>query len=323
MTQPRPGSIRFVATCALLLATFCFVACQQSQSPQTTEMKASSAAAPAEKVSIVFEGPWAFAQDPQDPNKIVFIAPKTKSHHDLYASASNDATLPAGNYELSVPVSGAPGTPTFAADFAEADISAADLQHILDTKSERYVVRLPKPEAFLAAGRFRSRVGPKYPPDAEKDYVTEVALRYSVSSFNGFSLAGTPHSGTFNPKLMQIEAGTAKFSITPVEAFNPTETCHVHARQAFRDLTQLVKVTLYIDFPDSPDKCRGNDPQKSKAAAKFGSPFSVADLLALMEDSDLKVRKAGLLPEIGSTYMLFTRNPLVCTGAIIKLKTTS
>jgi hypothetical protein len=34
-------------------------------------------------VLVTFEGPWAFAPDPNDPNHVFAFAPKTKSHHDL------------------------------------------------------------------------------------------------------------------------------------------------------------------------------------------------------------------------------------------------
>ena len=38
----------------------------------------------AQKVVLVtFEGPWAFAPDPNDANHVFAFAPKTKSHHDL------------------------------------------------------------------------------------------------------------------------------------------------------------------------------------------------------------------------------------------------
>src|ERR1700694_1094561 len=59
-------------------------------------------------VFVNFEGPWAFARDPNDANSVFAFAPKTKTHHDLVvqssASKSSDSkTLAAGIYELALP----------------------------------------------------------------------------------------------------------------------------------------------------------------------------------------------------------------------------
>ncbi len=318
MKNSRPGSIRFAATCTLFFGMLCLVACQQSQAPQTEATKTP----PAEKVSIVFEGPWAIAPDPENAGKVLLIAPKTKSHHDLYVAASNNATLTAGVYELSIPVSSTPGTPTPAADLAQANTTADNVKSALGAKSGRYAIRLPKPEAYLAATRYRSRVGPTYPPDAstEKEYVSAVSLRYSVSSLSGFSLSGTPDSGSFNPKQLQVEAGVIDFVIDPAAAYDPKEKCHVHSREAFRDLTRLVKVTLYIDFPDSPASCHDTDPQKSKTAQNFAPP-TVEELRDLLAGNPEQAQRASFVPDIRPVFFLFGLRPPVCTGAIILLGT--
>lgn len=318
MTKSTPLPIRFLSASMLVFATMLLVSCQQSQ-PAGSAIAATPPPAPADKVFVVFEGPWAVATDPKDAGKILLIAPKTKSHHDLYVTASNNATLGAGIYDLSIPVSGTPGTTSMATDVAQAKTNAADLQHVLDSKSQRYVIRLPKPEAYLAAARFTSRVGPSYPPDpsTEKNYLTELSLRYSVSSFNGFSLSGTPDTGSFNPKLLQVEAGSVSFILNPVESFKPTEKCHVHSREAFRDLTRLLHVTLFIDFPDSPPSCRDTDPQKSKAAENL-QPSPSEQFRAFFEINPAEVQYASMLPEFPGPY-LFGHIPLICSGAVIFL----
>src|SRR3974390_2363169 len=208
MTNSTPLPFRVVMV-SIVLLTLLMVACQQSQptSPATSASSVPQAAqvAAAEKVFVVFEGPWALAPDPKDASKILAIAPKTKSHRDLYVAASKRVSLAAGVFDLSVPVSGGTGAPSIDPDILQAKTTAADLQRVLDSKSVRYVIRLPKPEAYLAATKFRSRTGPAYPAAAsEKEYVSAVSLRYSVSALNGFSLSGAPDSGSFNPQLLEI-----------------------------------------------------------------------------------------------------------------------
>ncbi len=265
MQTERSFTTSRVALATAVLATLFLIACQQSQPPvpAATESKAAST----EKVFIVFEGPWAIVDDPKDANSVLALAPKTKLHRDLYVAASNVSTLAAGTYDLSVPAHGAATSGALDPGFAQAKIDAKSLQHALDDKSGRYVIHLPKPEAYVAARRFRSRVGSSYPPDAstEQNYATSVSFRYSVSTLNGFSLAGTPDVGTFNPLLLQLDTPTINFTIEPAQLDDPKDMCNTHSREAFRDTAQFLSLTLFVDFPNDANNCHDRDPQKARA----------------------------------------------------------
>src|SRR6202171_3693405 len=179
MRNPRHSRSSLIALASAVLATFFLIACQQSQQPGAPAAT-QSAAATTEKVFVVFEGPWAIVADPKDANSVLVLAPKTKLHRDLYVAASNESMLAAGTYDLSVPAHGAATSAALDPSFAQAKIDAKSLQRALDDKSGRYVVRLPKPEAYVAAKRSRSRVGANYPPDAatEQNYAASVSFRY-------------------------------------------------------------------------------------------------------------------------------------------------
>ncbi len=288
-----------IAIASVFLAALVLVVCEQSKPAAPAPAAAASSAAASEKVFVVFDGPWAFATDPKDPNTVLAIAPKTKSHRDLQVSASNKATLAAGTYDLSVPAHSTLTAGTPDPTFAQAQIDAKSLDHALGAKSERYVIRLPKPEAYAAAIRYRSRVGASYPPDpsTEKDYVTSASLRYGVSSLAGFSLAGTPDSGTFNPLLLQVDTPTITFLIDPAIGDLPLDNCSTHSREAFRDLTKLLNITLYVDFPESASGCRDKDPQKSRATKAEAAAPPLERLAALLEGrlTDTPVASAGLI----------------------------
>jgi len=272
-----------VALASAVLAVSFLSACQRSQQPPTPAATQSTVAS-TEKVFVVFEGPWAFVDDPKDANSVLALAPKTKLHRDLYVSASNASEVGAGTYDLSVPAHGPAFSGVLDPSFAQAKIDAKSLQHALDDKSGRYVIRLPKPEAYVAAKRVRSRFGPSYPPDAstEQPYATFVSFRYNVSSLNGFSLAGTPDSGTFNPLLFQLETPTIRFAIEPAQFDDPKDMCHVHSREAFRDTTKFLGLKLYVDFPDYTDACHKSDPQnlRSKAEADWETPLDRLAMIA-------------------------------------------
>ena len=275
-----------IALASAVLVTLLLIACQQSQPPAPAA--AESKAASTEKVFVVFEGPWAIVDDPKDPSSALALAPKTKLHRDLYVAASNDSVLAAGTYDLSVPAHGAAFSGALDPSFAQAKIDAKSLQHALDDKSGRYVIRLPKPEAYVAARRFRSRVGAKYVPEAttEQNYATEVSFRYTVSTLNGFSLAGAPDTGTFNPLLLQLDIPTIRFAIEPAQMDDLKDMCNAHSREAFRDTVKFLGLTLFVDFPNDPADCHKNDPQIARSTkAEAGQGPSLDRNAALSLDA--------------------------------------
>ena len=252
------------AVVSSVLAMLFLVACQQSQTPAPAPAStmAEPKAASTEKVLVVFDGPWAIVPDPKDANSILAVAPKTKSHRPLAVAPANVALEP-GVYDLAVPAHGAAAALNLDATFLRAAVDPKNVQHALDNRLERYAIRLPKPEAYVAGSRHRSRVGTAYPPDAstEQNYVTSVSLRYTVTTLTGFTLAGTKDAGgAFNPLLLQLDTPVVRFVIDPAQDFS-ADGCDTHSRQAFADLVRLLGLTLYVDFPDNPGDCRKKDPQ--------------------------------------------------------------
>lgn len=269
-----------VTLASTLVAMLFLVACNQSQpttaqaAPQAKATTSAASTAASTNVYVVFEGPWVIAPDPKDANSVLLLAPKTKSHRDLYVTASNHSTLAAGTYDLSLPGRTGTGAGTYDPTFLRAKLDPKNVQHALDSKSVRYAIRLPKPDAYLPAHRHRSRADSKYPPDASTDmeYATAASLRYSVSSLSGFSLSGAPDTGTFNPLALQVDTPVVRFVIDPTEG---DDVCNTHSRQAFHDTVQLVGLTLYVDFAENPSECHDKDPQVargSKAHASLASP---------------------------------------------------
>jgi hypothetical protein len=223
-----------------------------------------------QKVLVTFEGPWAFARDPNDANSVFAFAPKTNSHRDLVVQSSSESksskgeTLGAGIYELSLPAIPSP-VPNIDPNVLQAKIDAQGVQHALNARSERYAIRLPRPEAYVASSNERSRAGSAYPPAAstEKDYVTIVSLRYSVDKLSEFSLAGKPDDDSrFN--RLPMESPVISFVIQPLPG-QMMDECSMHVREAFRDLAKLVNLKMFLDFPNDPSACREHDPQKPPA----------------------------------------------------------
>jgi hypothetical protein len=285
MKNSGPGPRKLIVLASVFLGTMYFVACDQSK-PTPASPAARSQLSGEQAAFVVFEGPWAFAPDPNDANSVVAIAPKSNGHRDLYVKSSNQSSLYAGAYILSLPAHSGGAAATADPNIAQSTISARNLQHALDSKSARYAVRLPKPEEYLVVARSKSRIGATYPPDVstEKDYADAVSLRYNVSTLSGFSLSGTPDTGSFNPLLLQVDTPMIRFVIEASQDDDPLDKCDTHSRASFHDLTTLLGLTLYVDFPDNPDTCHGSDPQNNRPAkAESGVPSSRQRLAALLE----------------------------------------
>jgi hypothetical protein len=326
MQTERPFNRLLVALTSALLALLFLNACQQTQqpAPPTAESKVPAT----EKVFIEFRGPWAFVPDPKDAKILLAIAPKIKAHRDLFVQASNESTLAAGVYELSIPASAGGGAATPHPDIAKVDIDAQNLQRALDNKTARYVIRLPKPDEYVVAGRHRFRLGAAYPPDAstEKDYATAVSLRYNVSSLNGFSLAGTPDGGTFNPLLLEVETPMIRFVIIPAQFDDPSDKCNLHSRESFHALTTLLGLNLYVDIPTDPADCHGKDPQSHRAANTDGGPTRLERLGALLTENLAEVQGANamtfggaIVDHLPAALLLFGMPNIDCVKPILFL----
>jgi hypothetical protein len=280
-----------IGAAAALLAIIFLIACQQAQQPTSTTTPPAETKPATSDVFVVFEGPWAIVPDPKDNNNVLAIAPKTKSHRDLGVVPAN-TTLAAGVYDLSLPYKSSGAAPTFDKDILRADVQSQSAQRAVETRGDRYVIRLPKPIAYVAETRYPSRVGDKYPPDptTEHDYATAVALRYDITSKTGFSLAGTPDVGAaFKPVLFEVNTESIRFTIDPVEM--SSDECNTHSRSAFHELTRLLGVTLYVDFPGSPEGCHKKDPQLGSKTALLGVPFEGT---ANSYDMDARPQMAGM-----------------------------
>jgi hypothetical protein len=268
MSNPLHGLLR--TSSLVLLAGFFVIALVIAYRDGA---KRAELARKTQKVLVTFEGPWAFARDPNDANSVFAFAPKTSSHRDLVVQVSREQdesmagkgeTLGAGIYELLLPAIPS-SAPNIDPNVLQAKIDAQGVQHALSAKSERYAIRLPRPEAYVASSNERSRAGSAYPPAAstEKDYVTIVSLRYSVDKLSGVSLAGKPDDDSpFN--RLPVESRVISFVIQPLPG-QMMDECSMHVREAFRDLAKLVNLKMFVDFPNDPSACREHDPQKPPA----------------------------------------------------------
>ncbi len=300
--------ISMTGSASVLLVTLIISACN-STSPKQPD-------ATRHEVFVIFDGPWAFAADPKDVNSVIAIAPKTKGHRDLFVQ-SHEKILTAGVYDLRLPPRVGEPTGTVDPNILQTKIDPLTVQRALDDKAGRYAIRLPKPEAYVEAEHFRSRAGSSYPPDAatEKDYVTSVSLRYNVATLSGFSLAGVPDSGSFSPLPLPIETPTINFDIDPDQVDDLSDLCSTHSRESFHDLTKLLNLNLFVDFPNDPDRCHDSDPQNYRVKTGtgrlpmvFGKPREV---------KEANIPPSNIVPSWIASILAFTAHVGNCKAPII------
>lgn len=281
---------------AAILAVTIMAGCNQTQAPQPT---ATAPPKPSEKLFAIFEGPWGFAPDPSDPNSVLAMAPWTNYHHKLFVKASYNKELEAGVYDLSLPARTAPPAGTVDPDILRAKIDANDVKRVLADKFHRYVIRLPKPEAYIPEDRYPSSVGPNPHPLANgvqaKPWATGVSLQYTVGSLNTSQLAGTPDTGTFPTFPLQVDTPDISFILHP-QHYDQNDKCYPHEKHAFHDLTSLLGITLYIDYSDSPAGCPDDGTQKHPAKAQMVLPSLQQRMAAFTDANTGNVRKAGVFP---------------------------
>src|SRR5258705_11254653 len=149
------------------------------------------------------------------------------------------------------------------------------------------------------------------------DYATEASLRYTVSSLSGFSLSGTPDTGTFNPLLLRVDTPTIRFAINPTQS---DDSCNTHSRQAFHDLVQLVGLTLYVDFADNPSDCHSKDPQVPAGSKHASLASPVKRIAALLAGNLADVQTADAISgDVPSTYLKFVGGSSVVRGIAQRL----
>src|SRR5271169_4873055 len=83
-----------------------------------------------QKVFLVFEGPWAFAPDPDNVNKVIALAPMADHHRELFVQSYKTPLTP-GIYELSFPTlaksTGASAVSEIDPDIVQATIGAQNV----------------------------------------------------------------------------------------------------------------------------------------------------------------------------------------------------
>lgn len=261
---------------------------------------AANAATVDQETTVEFKGPWCFISVTNNKdhcgggsmvNCIVAISPN--HDHKLLVFAGSKPTF--------VPISLQSGVYTLTlTDFKNSDLTYQQ-QHLVPTGADtvtyqnliksslpgedpkdRYVVILP----YAPMSSFERPSEDEFtenasitdffrPPDQEfgeqeEGYAKGVKIHYKVSDLEA-TLTGRADGQAQDVTYSQT--APLKFLVDPVD--KPNYFCDFHARQAFKDMNELLKTQpfLYVDFPYYTGFCRQMDPQRYAGASD--SSFSL------------------------------------------------
>ena len=231
---------------------------------------------PVSEVQVLVDGPWAYADDPRDATRVVLIAPSPSSiNHFIPAIGHKGGALELSldsRVEIDKPApSPCPGCSSDVPYRPKVDRQG--LIDLLNSKKDRYLISLPKPDFYEEGISQESKVGTVWWGDCypsckgsstQAPFTTQVILHYATDGSNGFSVNG---------KSLHFEDHNR------VEIFmNPKgkmEDCDSGGRLAFRGLVRLFSLKLYVDYGDAnnhypsdddPEDCLGSDPQNPSNA---------------------------------------------------------
>lgn len=271
---------QFVTIYVILGVLFSASCTSSSTVPRSTKSGTTSQAT-GFTVYVVFDGPWAFVPDPAGSDKVIAIAPKAKSHSDAYIKAVRGLMLTTGIYELHMPTGVSPIENPGIAVTPKYSLPAQAITDALNNKMNRFAIYLPKPDGYRIAEESPSKVDEHFPLVAtvpEVQYASSIALQYTTASLADFQLTGSSDLSTFDPFDIKIGAPKViQVAMEPTEP-DPDPACNVLSKQAFYDLTQLLGLTLFIDFENYQPECQQDDPQNPNHQHPTHKPFTVTVL---------------------------------------------
>lgn len=242
-----------------------------------TMLSERSAAGQDTEVQIMVNGPWAYAQDPADPSRVVVIGALTDHHGPVALFPGDDAhandsarrarsiALVPGKFKLdlhsdcgnsrrsSTNVFLVPVTP-------DPDVvkKVIDDRNNYQPRIRRYTISLPKPCYYVSHSRSRSRIGPESEraPTTEGEYTTWMELHYLVSRDSSATLSGESDDATlsYNDTLRFLSNGTRAISmVISAPEKGSDKVCDSHSLESFLQLNALFGLKLQAQFPNLED----------------------------------------------------------------------
>jgi len=206
------------------------------------------------QVTVSVEGPWAYADDPAHPGRIVLIAPQDRVGHFPPAATSAHAEAHLKLYStLDINNRVSPAAPTCTISAFEPHFATDLLKTIVDpaVKKGRYVLSLPAPDSCQDSVTMESKISPIWWKDGNFDlkkvvqgyFATKIELIYTVSDLQGFVLDGMKYDFESNDRISIL-----------MDPKGELDYCDGGSRGAFGALIAVFhdkdhNFTYFADFP--------------------------------------------------------------------------
>lgn len=229
--------------------------CMQSAA-QTYSCNSPNAGTPAQTLDIVFNGPFAFFQQ---PGSMLVLLPDVEDHNPPTAISSGDMAhivhLRRGAYDFTHGILSST-TALQAPPVLNTYVYPVSTKVDPSSLGEKpyFTMKLPIPSQIVpwnADPLGFSLTSSSVLPDIKGPrYATLTILRYKMDSSSDIQLLGLKGLDKFVWCPMAAPIGTERIVTISVEPANPDNTEHQHAKNAFNHLKNMLGLTLFISFPN-------------------------------------------------------------------------
>jgi hypothetical protein len=220
---------------------------------------------------VTFDGPWSYAADPRDSNRVVIIAPHPDHHLDAHIHPKPDSAdpfLPMGQYKLDI------GNPAGSCDETKPQgsevpanlfplkqfttIDPGTIKSVIEKKKggARYAISLPKPCYYSTEDTAYSIISanPIKTPAVDGEgtaFTTKMVLHYFVTTVTPATLSLTPDVGTASTSPVPFKNNKIEIEIR-ADMLPGNDDCDTMSADAFGKEIGLFTSTqnFYLWFPD-------------------------------------------------------------------------
>jgi hypothetical protein len=221
------------------------------------------------QVLVTVDGPWSYAEDPRDSNRLIIIAPHPDHHLDPHIHPkpdSADPSLPMGQYKLdlasragSCDATKPQGSEVPANLFPLRKFTTIDpstVKDVIEKAGSRYAISLPKPCYYSTEDTAYSIISPTPIPALTVDgegtaYTTKMVLHYFVTAVAPATLTLTPDGRATSTSPVQFKNNRIEIEIR-ADMLPGNDDCDTMSADAFSKEIQLFTSTqkFYMWFPD-------------------------------------------------------------------------
>ncbi len=258
------------------------------------------------EATITVTGPWSYAQDPDDPNRVVIVAPQAAHHLAPQINSARTQTLPhgttflfQGRYKLDIgnraptcDVTSPPAGSAAVVFSLPKKATAQTVASVIKTKGARYAISLPKPCYYSSAATSYSIINASQITTAAtqaegKAYTTLMVLHYFVTAAAGNTLTSSPDAGNASTSPLEFDQGKIGIEIQADKQLGSNDECDSTSADSFAgEVALFTKQKFHVWFPQFDQQSGKQEGNKGHYLARCKDPVMLDHVLTAAMQSD-------------------------------------